>query len=123
MKIAFVVDPLDSIKTYKDSSYAMMREAASRGHMLSSLQQEDLVLRDGKVLGYARELVLTTDAKQWYRVGERSAVGLETFDAVMMRKDPPFDMEYIYTTSLLELVARHGPCVINNPRASRAHIK
>jgi glutathione synthase len=121
MKIAFVLDPLDSIKTYKDSSYAMMREAASRGHTLSSLQQEDLVLRDGKVLGYARDLALTSDAKQWYQVGERTAVGLENFDAVMMRKDPPFDMEYIYSTYLLELAERRGAWVINNPRAVRDH--
>jgi glutathione synthase len=121
MKIAFVLDPLDSIKTYKDSSYAMMQEAAARGHMLSSLQQEDLVLRDGRVLGYARDLALTSDAKQWYRVGQRAAVGLETFDVVMMRKDPPFDMEYIYSTYLLELAERQGAWVINKPRAVRDH--
>ena len=121
MRIAFVLDPLDSIKTYKDSSYAMMREAASRGHTLASLQQQDLVLRDGKVLGYARKLELTSDANQWYLVGERAAVGLETFDAVMMRKDPPFDMEYIYSTYLLELAERQGAWVINNPRAVRDH--
>ena len=121
MKIAFVLDPLDSIKTYKDSSFAMMQEAVSRGHTLSSLQQEDLVLRDGKVLGYARDLALTSDAKQWYRIGERTAMGLESFDAVMMRKDPPFDMEYIYSTYLLELAQRQGAWVINNPRAVRDH--
>ena len=119
MKIAFVLDPLDSIKTYKDSSYAMMREAALRGHALAVLHQQDLVLRDGKALGYARDLVLTSDEKQWYRVGERRAVGLETFDAVMMRKDPPFDMEYIYSTYLLELAQRQGARVINDPRAVR----
>ena len=121
MKIAFVLDPLDSIKTYKDSSYAMMKEAASRGHVLSSLQQEDLIMRDGKVFGYARDLALTSDAKQWYRAGERSAGGLDRFDAVMMRKDPPFDMEYIYSTYLLELAQRQGAWVINDPRAVRDH--
>ena len=119
MKIAFVLDPLDSIKTYKDSSYAMMLEASARGHTLSTLQQEDLVMREGKVLGYARDLELTPHAKPWYRVGERAAVGLDTFDAVMMRKDPPFDMEYIYSTYLLELAERQGAWVINNPRAVR----
>ena len=121
MKIAFVLDPLDSIKTYKDSSYAMMQEASARGHALSSLQQEDLVVRNGKVLGYARALSLTPDANHWYRVGERTPVGLETFDAVMMRKDPPFDMEYIYSTYLLELAQRQGARVINDPRAVRDH--
>jgi len=121
MKIAFVLDPLDSIKTYKDSSFAMMREASARGHTLASLQQEDLVLRNGKVLGYARDLTLTSDAKQWYRAGERVPVGLDTFDAVMMRKDPPFDMEYIYSTYLLELAQRQGAWVVNDPRAVRDH--
>ena len=121
MKIAFVLDPLDSIKTHKDSSYAMMREAALRGHALAVLQQEGLVLRDGKALGYVRDLTLMSDEKQWYRISERRAVGLETFDAVMMRKDPPFDMEYIYSTYLLELAQRQGARVINDPRAVRDH--
>ncbi len=121
MKLAFILDPLDSIKTYKDSSYAMMREAAARGHTLAVLQQEDLVLRDGKVLGYARDLALLPDQEPWFRVSERSPVGLETFDAVMMRKDPPFDMEYIYSTYLLELAQRQGARVINDPRAVRDH--
>ena len=121
MKLAFVLDPLDSIKTYKDSSYAMMQEAESRGHTLSSLQQEDVVMRDGKVLGYARDLALTSDPKEWYRLGKRAPVGLDTFDAVLMRKDPPFDMEYIYSTYLLELAERQGAWVINNPRAVRDH--
>jgi glutathione synthase len=121
MKLAFVLDPLDSIKTYKDSSYAMMQEAASRGHALSSLQQEDVVLRDGKVFGYARDLTLTSDPKEWCRVGKRVPVGLDTFDAVLMRKDPPFDMEYIYSTYLLELAERQGAWVINKPRAVRDH--
>jgi glutathione synthase len=119
MKIAFVLDPLDSIKTYKDSSYALMQEAVSRGHTLASLQQEDLVLRDGRVLGYARDLALTPGAGQWYRVGERTPVGLETFDAVMMRKDPPFDMEYIYATYLLELAEAAGVLVVNAPQGLR----
>jgi len=121
MKIAFVLDPLDNIKTCKDSSYAMMQEASARGHALASLHQEDLVLRNGKVLAYARDLALTSDASHWYRIGERAPVGLETFDAVMMRKDPPFDMEYIYSTYLLELAQRQGAWVINDPRAVRDH--
>jgi len=121
MKIAFVLDPLDSIKTYKDSSYAMMREAASRGHELAVLHQEDLVLRNSKPLAYVRELTLMTDQKPWYRVSEPQARGLNSFDAVMMRKDPPFDMEYIYSTYLLELAQRDGAYVINDPRAVRDH--
>ena len=121
MKLAFVLDPLDSIKTYKDSSYAMMREAAARGHSLAALQQEDLIWRDGRVLGYARDLSLNSDEKHWYRVGDKQPVALESFDVVLMRKDPPFDMEYIYSTYLLELAEKQGARVVNRPRAVRDH--
>jgi len=121
MKIAFVLDPLDTIKTYKDSSYAMMREAAARGHSLAALQQEDLIWRDGRVLGYARDLSLNSDEKHWYRVGDKQPVPLESFDVVLMRKDPPFDMEYIYSTYLLELAEKQGARVVNSPRAVRDH--
>ncbi|HEY5929494.1 MAG TPA: glutathione synthase [Burkholderiales bacterium] len=119
MKIAFILDPLEEIKTYKDSSYAMMREAVARGHTLAEMQQENLVWREDRVVGYARDLTLTGDDKDWYRAGERKAVPLEQFDAVMMRKDPPFDMEYIYSTYLLELAEKQGARVINSPRAVR----
>jgi glutathione synthase len=121
MNIAFILDPLDSIKTYKDSSYAMMREAVARGHTLAVLMQEDLVWREGKVVGYARSLALTDDEHAWYAVGEQHPAGLESFDAVMMRKDPPFDMEYVYSTYLLELAERQGAFVVNSPRAVRDH--
>jgi len=121
MKLAFVLDPLDSIKTYKDSSYAMMREAALRGHELAVLHQEDLVLRNGQALAYVRELTLMTEQNPWYRVSQAQARALNSFDAVMMRKDPPFDMEYIYSTYLLELAQRDGARVINDPRAVRDH--
>jgi len=121
MKIAFVLDPLETIKTYKDSSYAMMREAASRGHSLAVLHQENLVLLDGQTVAYVRDLVLLPDEAQWFRMSEPRVVRLDTFDAVMMRKDPPFDMEYIYSTYLLELAQRQGACVVNDPRAVRDH--
>jgi glutathione synthase len=121
MNIAFVLDPLDTIKTYKDSSYAMMREAAARGHALATLQQEDLIWRDGRVLGYARDLSLTANDKRWYRVGDTKPAPLETFDVVLMRKDPPFDMEYLYSTYLLELAEKQGARVVNSPRAVRDH--
>jgi len=121
MKIAFILDPLEQIKTYKDSSYAMMREASRRGHEIEEMQQENLLWREGRVFGQARTLQLTGDEDDWYRAGERRALPLEAFDAVMMRKDPPFDMEYIYSTYLLELAEKQGARVINNPRAVRDH--
>lgn len=119
MKFAFILDPLDSIKPYKDSSFAMMREAAARGHMLFFMEQQDMVLQLGRVLGHARKLTLTGDEDDWYRAGEIEVMPLERFDVVLMRKDPPFDMEYIYSTYLLELAEAQGARIFNRPRALR----
>ena len=121
MKLAFVLDPLDSLKTYKDSSYAMMREAAARGHSLHAIQQEELLWREGRVHAYARELKLTGDPYRWYEAREPQLRTLPEFDAVVMRKDPPFDMEYVYSTYLLELAQKEGARIFNHPRAIRAH--
>lgn len=119
MQIAFIVDPLDEFKTYKDSTFAMMREAAARGHELYALQQEDLFWRAGVVTGLATRLHLTGDPDAWYRSDPVQAVPLKNFDAVLMRKDPPFDMEYVYSTYLLELAQEQGARVFNHPRAIR----
>jgi glutathione synthase len=119
MKIAFIVDPLEEFKTYKDSTFAIMREAAARQHELYALQQEDVVWDSGAVTGYAQKLHLTGDAHAWYRIEPARATPLKDFDAVLMRKDPPFDMEYVYSTYLLELAQEQGARVFNNPRAIR----
>ena len=121
MKIAFVVDPLDSFKVHKDTTFAMMREAAARGHELHALLQEDLVWQDGVVSGHARCLHLTAGQDPWYRVEEPRMTPLNRFDTVLMRKDPPFDMEYVYSTYLLELAETQGARVYNKPRAIRDH--
>jgi len=121
LRLAFVLDPLDSLKTYKDSSFAMMEEAARRGHRLYSLMQEDLVWRGGRVVGDACELRLTGDEHHWYEASEPVETPLAQFDGVVMRKDPPFDMEYVYSTYLLELAEREGARVFNSPRAIRDH--
>lgn len=124
MKLAFILDQLDSIKTYKDSSFAMMLEAASRGHQLFVMQQEDLAWKNGETVGFSCGLELTGQTNigsRWYRKGEPEEVPLQEFDAVLMRKDPPFDMEYIYSTYLLELAENQGVRVINSPRAIRDH--
>jgi glutathione synthase len=119
MKILFILDPLDSIKTYKDTSYAMMQEAVARGHRLGVMQQEDLIWKSGKIICYAQDLELTGNDKQWYRVGERVAGSLADFDCVIMRKDPPVDMEYVYSTYLLELGEKDGARIFNRPEAVR----
>lgn len=124
MKLAFIVDQLDSIKTGKDSSYAMIREAIARDHRVYVLYQHDIVLINNIVTGFSRTLSLTdkphTDGR-WYQTGDIAAIPLHAFDAVLMRKDPPFDMEYVYSTYLLELAQAQGAWIINSPKAIRDH--
>ena len=119
MKLAFVVDPLDSFKIYKDTTFAIMREAQARGHALYAMEQHDISWQQGKVIGNARRLHLTGRKPAWYRAGKAKAVPLGGFGAVLMRKDPPFDMEYLYSTHLLELAETQGARVFNRPRAIR----
>ena len=119
LNIAFIVDPLEEFKIYKDTTYAIMREAAARGHALFTMQQEDLLWRRNKVAGMASKLHLTGDAHAWFRSEASTETELQKFDAVLMRKDPPFDMEYVYSTYLLELAEQQGARVINRPRAIR----
>ena len=124
MRIAIVIDPLDGIKTYKDSTYAMMVAAAARGHEIHVCEQGEIALEAGSVVARIRRLHLTGDggdAGSWHRLDDDAVVALRDFDAVLMRKDPPFDMEYVYSTYLLELAQREGARVFNDPRAIRDH--
>ncbi|MCG2585502.1 glutathione synthase [Massilia sp. TS11] len=121
MNIAFLADPLASFKIYKDSTFAMMREAARRGHTLYAFEQGDMALEGGRVVANVAEITLTGDPDNWYHAGPVQARALESFDAVLQRKDPPFDMEYIYGTYLLELAERQGARVFNKPAAIRNH--
>jgi glutathione synthase len=119
MKLAFILDPLGAIKTYKDTSFAIMEEAARRSHQLFVMQQEQLLCRDGVVRAIAAPMQLTGEKTSWYALGEHTEAPLSAFDAVIMRKDPPFDMEYVYSTYLLELAEAQGARVINRARALR----
>jgi glutathione synthase len=122
MKLAFVVDPLDDFKIYKDTTYAIMREAAQRGHELYATLQEGLAWRGGVVTANAARVHLTGDEHgAWYRSDALAEVPLTAFDVVLMRKDPPFDMEYVYSTYLLELAEARGARIANRPRAIRDH--
>lgn len=122
MHIAFIADPLASFKIYKDSTYAMMVEAARRGHALSYLQQGDLARpSSGVVEARTQRLHLNGDTENWYALDDATVTPLAAFDAVVMRKDPPFDMEYVYSTYLLELAETQGARVFNKPRAIRDH--
>ena len=122
MHIAFIADPLASFKIYKDSTYAMMVESDRRGHTLAFILQRDLArAASGAIEAKSWPLRLTGDAGAWYVVGDAETVALSAFDAVVMRKDPPFDMEYVYSTYLLEAAEAQGARVFNGARAIRDH--
>jgi glutathione synthase len=121
MKIAFLADPLSSFKIYKDSTFAMMAEAARRGHEVYAFQQRHMALREGKVTAHVSRIELTGDAHDWYKAAPSEDTSLAAFDAVIQRKDPPFDMEYVYGTYLLQLAERQGAKVFNKPSAIRDH--
>ncbi len=121
MKLAFVADPLPSFKIHKDSTYAMMAEAAKRGHELHFTLQEGLMWKGGRVIGETSRLTLTGGRDPWYRIASPKETPLAEFDAVLMRKDPPFDTEYVASTWLLELAQKDGAKVFNDPRAIRDH--
>ncbi|MDR1424923.1 MAG: glutathione synthase [Azoarcus sp.] len=121
LALAFIVDPLDSLKAYKDSSVAMMRAAAARGHATWAIRREDLCWRDGAVRARAVPLTLGDDDHDWYAAGAAKVRELAAFDAVLMRQDPPFDFEYVAATWLLERAAAARARVFNAPRAVRDH--
>jgi glutathione synthase len=121
MDFAFVLDPLPSLKAYKDSSVAMMRSLARRGHRLFALEQADIRWEHGTTRARVLPIDVMDDDHAWYRTHDSQTRRLAEFDAVVMRKDPPFDMEYVYSTYLLEEAEREGALVFNRPRAIRDH--
>ncbi|MDD4942417.1 glutathione synthase [Rhodoferax sp.] len=126
MNLLFVADALETFKIYKDTTFAMMAEAARRGHSLSACEPKDLMWQRGQpVTAYVRDITLTGDPHRWFSAAQTAPherpQALKNFDAVVMRKDPPFDSEYVYTTHLLEQAQREGAKVFNHPRALRDH--
>src|SRR5690554_5770925 len=126
MHVLFIIDPLPSLKAYKDSSVAMMQALVARGHRLSVAYQPDLFIDEGQVKAVSQAIELLDGADlhspQWWRsVGDAAEQPLNDFDAVVMRKDPPFDMEYVYATHLLEYAEAQGARVFNSGAAIRNH--
>ncbi len=119
MDFAFILDPLPLLKAYKDTSISMMRALARRGHRVFALEQPDIYWRDGVTAARSRPLALHADDHHWYEEGAPEERPLRDFAAVVMRKDPPFDMEYVYSTYLLEQAEGNGARVYNSPRAIR----
>ena len=122
MNLLIVADPIEQFKIYKDTTFAMMREAQRRGHRLAVCEPRHIHwLRGGRVTARVRDVTLTGHAENWFTAGELRLAALADFGAVLMRKDPPFDSEYFYATHLLEQAEREGARVFNKPRALRDH--
>ena len=122
MKLLFVADPLEAFKPAKDTTYSMMREAAARGHTILACEPKHLSWRSGgRVEAPVREVALTGDETSWFVEQATPTLALAEVDAVLMRKDPPFDSEYFYATHVLEQAEREGARVFNSPRALRDH--
>ncbi|RYY91411.1 MAG: glutathione synthase, partial [Comamonadaceae bacterium] len=122
MNILFVADPLEHFKIYKDTTFSMMREAQRRGHRVAACLPQDLAWTSGSVVtATVRRLTLTGEPDAWFTEDAVERAALKDFDAVLMRKDPPFDSEFFYATHLLEQAEREGARVFNKPAALRDH--
>ena len=122
MNILFVADPLESFKTHKDTTFSMMRELQQRGHAIAATEPRHMAWRRGDTVNATvRRIRLTGDPHDWFSVTGDAVEALKGFDAVLMRKDPPFDSEFFYCTHLLEQAQREGARVFNRPSALREH--
>ena len=126
MNLLFVADPLESFAIYKDSTFSMMREAQRRGHSLAACEPRHLLWQQGGVVqAQVRSIRLTStlsgQQEPWFAEQSSNTMALHGFDAIVMRKDPPFDSEYFYATHLLEQAEREGAKVFNKPSALRNH--
>lgn len=119
VRIGVVMDPINQIKVPKDTTLAMLLEAQRRGWTIHYMEPGDLFVRDGIARCRCRILSVADDAHDWYRLHEPEERELGSLDVILMRKDPPFDMEYIYCTYILELAERAGSLVVNRPSALR----
>ena len=118
-RLGVVMDPIGAINYAKDSTLALLLAAQARGFALAYLEMQDLLLRDGVPFGRLRALTVKADPKGWFSLGEAVLEPLSALDCLLMRKDPPFDMEYIYSTYILERAEGAGVLVINRPQGLR----
>jgi glutathione synthase len=113
------MDPISGISSYKDSTFAMLLEAQRRGHEIWYMEPSDLTIRDGVALGHMRPLSVRDNKDDWFTLGAGENRELATLDILLMRKDPPFNMDYVYTTYILDLAEKAGVTVMNRPQALR----
>lgn len=119
LKIGILMDPISQIKPYKDSTLAMMLAAQKKGWTLYYMQQQDLSLKDQQLRINAQAVTVFDNNQHWYELGEQHSLDAGELDVMLMRKDPPFNMEYIYTTYLLEMLEARGCLVVNRPASLR----
>ena len=119
MKIGVVMDPIQRINIKKDSTFAMLLEAQRRGHELFYMEQTGLSISGADAHGHMQALSVSDNPDGWYELGAVSQQPLASLDVILMRKDPPFNMDYVYTTYILELAERDGVLVVNKPQSLR----
>ena len=119
LQTGVVMDPIAGIATYKDSTFAMLLEAQRRGHEIWYMEPGDLSVSDGTALGHMRRLEVRDNTDDWFTLGEAEPRELAQLDILLMRKDPPFDMDYVYTTYILDLAEQDGVTVVNRPQSLR----
>jgi glutathione synthase len=119
LKLGIVMDPIGSITTKKDSSFAMLLEAARRGAEIHYFEQSDLSMLSGTASGHSTRLTVQDDPDDWFHFGQQTKIELGDLDVILMRKDPPFDMEFVYTTYILDRAKLAGVLVVNAPQALR----
>lgn len=113
LKLGVVMDPIQSIKVAKDTTFALLLAAQARGWEIAYFEQSDLFASNGRAFAHARALAVTDAPQDWFAFGAGRTLPLDSLDVILMRKDPPFDMEYVYSTYLLELAERAGTLVVN----------
>jgi len=119
LKVGMVMDPIEAISPEKDSSLAMLLEASRRGADIHYFEQQDLRMLSGQAIGSSTLLTVRDDNDNWFDFGDRAEIELGCLDVILMRKDPPFDMEYVYTTYILDRAKLAGALVVNAPQALR----
>ncbi|QZN90569.1 glutathione synthase [Idiomarina abyssalis] len=118
-KLAMVMDPIAAVKTEKDTSFRLLLEAQARGYQCFYLEMGDLVIDNGQPMAFAREVRVQDQKSDFYSLSDSQYRPLEDFDVIMMRKDPPFDSEFLYATQILELAEQRGSLVVNKPQSLR----
>ena len=118
-QLGVLMDPISSISYKKDSTLAMLWEAERRNWIIHYFEQKDIFMRDGQVFAKTKLLHVYQDPEKWYEFGKEQVIALSELNVILMRKDPPFDLEYIYTTYLLENVERSGVLIVNKPASLR----